>query len=90
LYRAYFTEQRSIFDEDSLVELASEAALDPHDARAVLRDRRYVDAVQSDIDGARRLGVTGVPFFVIAEHCGVAGAQASDVFLDVLRTAAQQ
>jgi predicted DsbA family dithiol-disulfide isomerase len=90
LYRAYFTEQRSIFDEESLVELASDAALNPDDARAVLRERRYADAVQSDIDSARRLGATGVPFFVIDEHYGVAGAQASDVFLEVLRTAAQR
>ena len=90
LYRAYFTEQRSIFDEESLVALASDADLDPDDARAVLRERRYADAVQSDIDGARRLGATGVPFFVVAEHYGVAGAQAADVFLEVLRTAAQR
>lgn len=89
LYRAYFTEQRSIFDETSLVALASDAALDPDDARAVLRERRYADAVQSDLDEARRLGATGVPFFVIDEHYGVSGAQAPEVFLEVLRTAAQ-
>jgi predicted DsbA family dithiol-disulfide isomerase len=89
LYRAYFTEQRSIFDEASLVELAADAALDPDDARAALRERRYADAVHSDIDGARRLGATGVPFFVIDEQYGVAGAEASDVFLEVLRKASR-
>jgi predicted DsbA family dithiol-disulfide isomerase len=87
LYRAYFTDQRSIFDEESLVELASDAAVDPDDARAVLRERRYEEAVHSDIDRARRLGATGVPFFVIDEQYGVAGAQTPDVFLDVLRNA---
>jgi predicted DsbA family dithiol-disulfide isomerase len=90
LYRAYFTEQRSIFDETSLMKLASEAALDPDDARVALRERRYADAVQSDLDAARRLGATGVPFFVIDEHYGVSGAQAPEVFLDVLRQAAQR
>ena len=45
LYRAYFTEQRSIFDEDSLVELGSEAGLDAADSRhgaalAFVRRRR--------------------------------------------------
>jgi len=39
--------------------------------------------VIADIDVARRLGVSGVPFFVFDERYGVSGAQSPDVFLDV-------
>jgi predicted DsbA family dithiol-disulfide isomerase len=83
LFRAYFTEQRSVFDPASLVQLAIDAGLDPEEAAATLRENRYADAVIADIDVARRLGVTGVPFFVFDERYGVSGAQPPDVFVDV-------
>jgi predicted DsbA family dithiol-disulfide isomerase len=87
-YRAYFTEQRSLFDRDSLLELAADAGLDREEAAATLRTNRYADAVAADIETARRLGATGVPFFVIDERYGISGAQAPEVFLDVLQRAA--
>jgi len=84
LFRAYFTEQRSVFDQASLVDLAVEAGLDRDEAAAALRDNRYADAVNADVDLARRLGATGVPLFVIDGRYGISGAQAPDVFLDAL------
>jgi predicted DsbA family dithiol-disulfide isomerase len=90
LYRAYFTEQRSIFDQSSLVELAADAGLDPDQAAAVLRDARYAAAVEEDIDTARRLGVTGVPFFVIDNRFALSGAQPAGTFLQALEQATRQ
>ena len=89
LYRAYFTEQRSIFDPASLVDLAGDAGLDREDAAAALRENRFAEAVETDNELAHRLGATGVPFFVIDERYGISGAQAQDVFLDVLEKAYQ-
>ncbi len=80
LYRAYFTEQRSVFDLESLVSLAVEEGLDGTEVRETLEGGRYVDAVAHDLDEARSLGVTGVPFFVIDGRYGLSGAQAPDVF----------
>jgi predicted DsbA family dithiol-disulfide isomerase len=90
LYRAYFTEGRSVFDEDSLVELAGDVGLDRDTARAALEDERYVTAVREDIEAARRLGVTGVPFFVIDGRYGISGAQPSATFLEALTAAAAE
>ena len=87
LMRAYFTEQRSVFDVDSLVGLGSEAGLDAEEARAALTDRRYLGAVQEDIDTARALGATGVPFFVVDRTYGAAGAQPAEVLLQLLERA---
>ena len=87
-YRAYFTEQRSLFDAGSLVDLAAEAGLDRDDAAATLDDNRYAEAVREDIEIARQLGVNGVPFFVIDDRYGISGAQAPDTFLDVLQRVA--
>ena len=84
LYRAYFTEQRSLFDQPSLVDLAADVGLDREEAAATLRENRYADAVNADIDLARRLGATGVPLFVFDGRYGISGAQAPEVFLDAL------
>jgi predicted DsbA family dithiol-disulfide isomerase len=86
LYRAYFTEQRSVFDRDSLVVLAGEAGLDREEARDILERDALVDAVAADVHEARALGVNGVPFFVIGRY-GVSGAQATEVFGEALARA---
>jgi predicted DsbA family dithiol-disulfide isomerase len=84
-YRAHFTERRSLFDRESLVELAAEAGLDAGDARAVLESDAYEAEVAADGEEARALGATGVPFFVIDRRFGVAGAQSPEVFAQVLQ-----
>ena len=87
LYRAYFTEQRSIFDHESLIALAAEAGLDAGGTRRMLESDTYADTVASDIQDAAALRVSGVPFFVIDNRFGISGAQSSDVFLEALRRA---
>ena len=88
LFRAYFTERRSLFAQDALVDLAADVGLDREEAAATLRNGRYSEAVTSDIEIARQLGATGVPLFVIDDRYGVSGAQAPETFLDVLQRAA--
>jgi predicted DsbA family dithiol-disulfide isomerase len=87
LLRGYFEEQRSVFDVDSLVTLAVEVGLDEAEVRAALADRRYLAAVREDIDTARALGATGVPFFVVDRTYGAAGAQPAEVLLQLLERA---
>ena len=80
LFRAYFTEQRSVFDPKELAELAVDAGLDRDEAAATLCDNRYAEAVQADIDLARDIGATGVPLFVFDNRYGTSGAQAPEAF----------
>ena len=89
LYKAYFGEERSVFDLDSLVGLAVEEGLDATEVREGLTGGVYVDAVTRDLNEARSLGVTGVPFFVIDGRYGISGAQATDVFSRALTMAAE-
>jgi predicted DsbA family dithiol-disulfide isomerase len=89
LYKAYFTEQRSVFDAESLVSLARDEGLDGTEVREALEGGRYVDAVARDLSEARSLGVTGVPFFVIDGRYGISGAQAADVFTRALSVASE-
>ena len=90
LFRAYFTEGAHVGRVDELVRLAEEAGLDPMAAREALESGRYADDVQADIDQAGRLGITGVPFFVLDGRYGVSGAQPAEVFAQALRQVAAE
>jgi len=85
LMRAYQSEGANVSDRDTLVRLAGEAGLPAEDVREALESGAYADAVEADLDLARRYGVTGVPFFVFDAAAAVSGAQPTEVFLSVLR-----
>ena len=86
-FRAYFTEQRSLFDRDTLAALATGAGLDATEVTRVLDGDEYADAVTRDLQEAQALGATGVPFFVIDRRYGVSGAQPVQVFIGALSRA---
>jgi len=87
LYNAYFGAGRSVFDEAGLAAVAADAGLDAGQARAALADAQAGQQVEDDIALARRLGVSGVPFYVIGGSRAVSGAQPTEVFLAALRSA---
>jgi len=78
LYRAYFVDARNIGDPNVLVDIAQSAGLSAEEARTVLTERRFKDAVDADWAKSREWGVTGVPTFVAARY-GVVGAQPYEV-----------
>jgi predicted DsbA family dithiol-disulfide isomerase len=83
LYRAYFVDARNIGDPDILVEIAGSVGLGSDEARAVLAERRFKDAVDADWAKSHAYGVTGVPTFVAARY-GVVGAQPYEVLAQLL------
>lgn len=74
LYKAYFVDGKNLADTDLLVDIAAAVGLPADEARAVLAERRFADAVDADWQKSHRYGVTGVPTFVAARY-GVVGAQ---------------
>jgi predicted DsbA family dithiol-disulfide isomerase len=86
LYRAYFVESRNIGDPEVLIDIAMKAGLPEEEARTVLSDRTFKEAVDADWQKARRYGITGVPSFV-AGGTKVVGAQPYDVLAQQLRAA---
>jgi predicted DsbA family dithiol-disulfide isomerase len=87
LFRAHFTEQRSLFEHGSLASLAAEAGLDRGEVERVLQGRDQAAGVADDIAQARALGVTGVPFFVFGGRYSVSGAQSAEAFAGALARA---
>jgi predicted DsbA family dithiol-disulfide isomerase len=86
LYRAYFVDARNIGDPDVLVELAESVGLDGAEARKVIEERRFKDAVDADWQKSASYGVTGVPTFVAARY-GVVGAQPYEVLEQLVEKA---
>ena len=84
LYKAYFVEGRNIGDPEVLVAIAQSVGLPADEARKVLAERRFKDAVDADWEKSRGYGITGVPTFVAEGH-GVVGAQPYEVLEQFLK-----
>ncbi len=74
IYTAYFVEGRNVGDLETLVALAKSAGLPAEEARKVLTERSFKDAIDNDWKMSREMGVTGVPTFAAGGY-GVVGAQ---------------
>ena len=86
LFRATFTKGAAIADHAVLVAAATDAGLDAEEAGAVLAGDAYAADVRADERRATELGITSVPFFVMA-GLGVSGAQPTEILLQVLEDA---
>ncbi len=84
LMKAYFTEGYNLSDVDTLVQLAVEVGLNGDEARKILVDTQYSNDVRHEINEAKRIGVQGVPFFVVNRKYGISGAQQEEYFLAAL------
>jgi len=87
LSRSYFVEGRNIADARVLREIAMEIGLDPDAAAFALSDPTVDAALSFDLEEAARLGISGVPFFVLAGQYSIAGAQPVNAFRSALATA---
>jgi predicted DsbA family dithiol-disulfide isomerase len=85
LMTAYFSEREPIGDPATLERLAVEAGLPAEEVSELLAGDRFANAVRADEEAAVRLGIRGVPFFVLGRRYGVSGAQPADIMLQALR-----
>jgi predicted DsbA family dithiol-disulfide isomerase len=89
ILQAYFAEGADIGDAAVLAAIAVREGLDGIAARRFLATGAEVEAVHADNLRAHRLGINGVPCFVVAGRHAIAGAQEPEVLerlLDVALT----
>ena len=84
LFTAHFTDGRDIGDPATLIAIATSTGLDGAQAAAHLRSREGADIVHGENLRAHRLGISGVPCFVIGDQMAVSGAQEPEVFQRLL------
>ena len=88
LLRAYFMDGKNVDDTETLLTLADENGLSTDKTREVLSNpTTYRNEVLEDINEAKDLGISGVPFFVIDRKYGISGAQPLSVFANTLQKA---
>lgn len=87
LFKAHFTEGKNIDDKQTLEEIGVSIGLDAKSVRSVLDSDRYSEEVRQDEAQAQKLGISGVPFFVLNHKYGISGAQAPEIFLQGLNQA---
>ena len=90
LFAAHFCEGRDIANPEVLAALAGACGMDRIAARGFLATGQEVEAVHAENLRAHRLGINGVPCFVVAGGSAIAGAQEPEVLerlLDIALTA---
>ncbi len=84
LFDAYFARGADLNDAGQLAAVAAEAGLDADEARAFLTGAVKAGEVRDAQAEAARLGIGGVPFYVLDGCYGLSGAQPTGTFLRAL------
>lgn len=78
VFRAYFADGKNIAKTSVMAGLAKAVGLPEKEARKVLKQRTFQDAVDSDWELAYQMGISSVPTFVVDDEAMV-GAQPYEV-----------
>jgi predicted DsbA family dithiol-disulfide isomerase len=87
LFSAHFTDGRDIGDPGVLIAVAQACGLEAATVRRFLYSDAETDAVHAENLRAHRLGINGVPCFVIGGRHAIAGAQEPEVLERLLDVA---
>lgn len=90
LFKANFEEGRNVGDPAILIEIAESAGMDGAVVARLLAGDADKDHVLSEISAAQRMGVSGVPFFILDQQYAVSGAQPVEVLVSAFRELAQE
>ncbi|MGB7336637.1 MAG: DsbA family oxidoreductase [Salaquimonas sp.] len=85
LFQLFFEEGANVGDTDILLEAAKSVGMDTQIIKDLLASDKDKKEVQIDIHQAQQMGVTGVPFFILANKYALSGAQPPEVLANALR-----
>ncbi len=84
LFQAYFVDGKDIGSEDILVEVATSAGLEADVVRNLLSTDNDLDDVRQRDKHSRKMGVSSVPTFIVANQHAVPGAQPPELWKQVI------
>jgi predicted DsbA family dithiol-disulfide isomerase len=87
LFRAYFLGGKDIGDLKALTQAAAEAGLERVKADTFLASEKGAAEVKAEEAVGRRLGISGVPYFVFNGTVSISGAQPPAIFVSAIRQA---
>ena len=90
LFVGYFAEGADIGEADTLAALAGDAGLEIDPARRFLESGQGRDLVMEDLSLAYRMGITGVPCFILDGKYALPGAHEPEAFQPLFDLAKQE
>lgn len=79
--KAYFEQGVDLSKKDNLVSVAVSAGLSKEAVETLLASDTGLSAIEQAEQELQKLGISGVPFYIINNKYGVSGAQASETFI---------
>lgn len=89
LFSFYFEQGLDIGKEDVLVDAATRAGMEGPVIARLLQSDIDADTIREEIDTANRMGVRGVPCFIVDHKYALMGAQNAEVLADAIRQTAE-
>jgi predicted DsbA family dithiol-disulfide isomerase len=90
LFTTYFVQGEDIGDHEVLTAVARDAGMDPELTRDLLTRGDDVEVVKAEEQVARRMGINGVPCFIVDRKYAISGAQDPAVLLQVFDLAVRE
>ena len=90
LFRAYFLGGQDIGEMKTLTHAAAEAGLSWTETEGFLASDKGVVEVKGEEAAGRRLGIRGVPYFVLNGSIAISGAQSPDIFVSAIQQAEKE
>ncbi|GAA4113884.1 DsbA family oxidoreductase [Aminobacter aganoensis] len=90
LFSLYFEQGKNVGDHAVLIEAARQAGMDAAVVESLLATDSDRDEVTNEIVTASRMGITGVPCFLLDGKYAVMGAQESATLADAIRQVAAE
>jgi predicted DsbA family dithiol-disulfide isomerase len=90
LFSAYFERGLDIGDRDVLANIAERCGMSGDEVKRRFAEQSDVAEVTAEIEGVRKAGVNGVPFFIFADRLAVSGAQSAEVLQRAMKEAAKE
>lgn len=84
LFSAFFEQGRNVGDHEVLIDVAGKAGMDAAIVETLLATDSDREAVRAEIETAQRMGITGVPCFLLESRYAVVGAQDAAMLADAI------
>jgi predicted DsbA family dithiol-disulfide isomerase len=87
LMQAYFCKGADLTQDATLRQIAVQSGIPAEAAHAVLNDTAAHQTVAAEDAELRRIGISGVPFFIINRQYGISGAQPAEALVAAMEQA---
>ncbi|MEL0177189.1 MAG: DsbA family oxidoreductase [Pelagibacteraceae bacterium] len=85
LFDAYFSKSKDIGDEQVLISIAKKNNLDLDNVRAYLNEEENIIKINKMDHDAKKMGITGVPFYIFNNQSSISGAQSVEYLVDAIK-----